>query len=335
MRQTLERILAMLVLIGLGVILGLALSKEHRTDYYMIIAVHDGTPHADDIFSVAELRIVYPDCDVVRTRNNKKLKQADIRVDVGMKYGPPSDFDHHQLSFSLTRKDGRPYASAGLIAKHFWKEITKGNNRDVFRRVDDSLFSYIDAGDCGVPTYTRIEPYQVFDLHSVIGQFIPHASTIKHLRKPEQQAFCDAKFMQAVEFAKDIILHEVAQAHLWVKDQDMIKRAIKSSLSKDPRLIILKRHCGWGRAVAQLAPEALFVVSHDEIAHTWSLQTVPIPGQQFSSKKLLPASWAGKRGKELVEITGISDAVFCHRARFLAIAKTKEGILEMADQVLS
>lgn len=324
----------MLVLVGIGVILGLALSKTPETEYVMIIAVHDGTPHADDIFSIATLRIIYPDCDVVRTRSNKKLKQADIRVDVGNKYQPPVDFDHHQISFNLTRKDGRPYASAGLVALHFWKELIKSNNKDVFRRVDDQLFSFIDAVDCGVETYTRLEPYRVFDLHAVLGQFIPHASTIKHLRKSEQRAFCDAKFMQAVDFAKNVIIHEVDQAHQWIKDQDMIKRAIKTSFTKDPRLIVLKRHCGWGQTVARLAPDALFVVSHDEVVRTWSLQTVPIPGQQFSSKKLLPASWAGKRSKELIEVTGIQDAVFCHRDRFLAVAKTKEGILEMADRVL-
>jgi len=48
----------------------------------------------------------------------------------------------------------------------------------------------------------------------------------------------------------------------------------------------------------------------------------------------LPKSWAGKRDRELEKITGVAGAIFCHRNLFLAVAKTKEAILQLAELAL-
>jgi len=49
---------------------------------------------------------------------------------------------------------------------------------------------------------------------------------------------------------------------------------------------------------------------------------------------LFPESWAGKNGKELAEITGVEDAIFCHNARFICSAKSKEGAMKLAQMAL-
>jgi len=51
----------------------------------------------------------------------------------------------------------------------------------------------------------------------------------------------------------------------------------------------------------------------------------------FENRKSFPESWAGKRGNELVLATGVSDAIFCHRGRFLTVAGSKEGALALAE----
>jgi uncharacterized UPF0160 family protein len=47
-------------------------------------------------------------------------------------------------------------------------------------------------------------------------------------------------------------------------------------------------------------------------------------------KKKLPEDWGGKRDEELQAVTGVKDAIFCHTGRFIAVAKSFEGIMEMA-----
>ncbi|WP_334169494.1 MYG1 family protein, partial [Timonella senegalensis] len=65
----------------------------------MIIATHNGKFHADDVFGVALLKQLYPDAQVVRSRDPKVLDQADIVLDVGGVYDVEARrFDHHQVS---------------------------------------------------------------------------------------------------------------------------------------------------------------------------------------------------------------------------------------------
>ena len=139
--------------------------------------------------------------------------------------------------------------------------------------------------------------------------------------------------MEAVEEAKQILMREITKARCWVIDQDLVTRAIETSKKSDSRFIILKRYAAWGEAVSRY-PEILFVLFYDESADNWVIQTVPEPGNRFSSKKLLPADWAGQEGAQFIRTTGISDAIFCHRSRFQARAKSKESVLEMVDRVL-
>jgi uncharacterized UPF0160 family protein len=54
----------------------------------------------------------------------------------------------------------------------------------------------------------------------------------------------------------------------------------------------------------------------------------------FENRKSLPAAWAGKRGKNLAEISGVSDAVFCHNALFMAVANSREGARKLAEFAL-
>ena len=187
MKQVVERILAMLVLVGIGFILGLATAKFQRLEQpQMIIGTHDGTPHADDIFAVAIILLVDSRYDVIRTRDKQLLQTADLRVDVGMKYEPPTDFDHHMPDFNIVRPDGRPYASAGLVGHHFWSYIIEGSH--VYERLDDKLLSSIDAVDCGIDTYTPISPYRVFDIQSYFAGYIPSAASLSGKPKSDRKS---------------------------------------------------------------------------------------------------------------------------------------------------
>ncbi len=86
----------------------------------MKASTHDGRFHADEIFALAVLNLFYPDLEIVRSRDEGVYKNADIIVDVGHVYEPDNlIFDHHQRSFALKRESGIPYASFGLVWKHY------------------------------------------------------------------------------------------------------------------------------------------------------------------------------------------------------------------------
>ena len=101
----------------------------------MKIAVHNGKFHADDVFACAIARLIYPSCDIIRTRDEIELSAVDMRIDVGGKNNPASnDFDHHMKGGAGERTNGVPYAACGLMWKHFGKQITP----------NDFVWNYVD-----------------------------------------------------------------------------------------------------------------------------------------------------------------------------------------------
>ena len=44
---------------------------------------------------------------------------------------------------------------------------------------------------------------------------------------------------------------------------------------------------------------------------------------------------AGWRAPDLVAVTGVEDALFCHAKRFLAVASSHEGITRLAELALA
>jgi uncharacterized UPF0160 family protein len=65
------------------------------------------------------------------------------------------------------------------------------------------------------------------------------------------------------------------------------------------------------------------------------MQAVPERLGDFTNRRSLPQAWAGLQAEELASLTGVEDAVFCHGARFLVVARTREGIRELARQALA
>ena len=85
----------------------------------MKASTHDGRFHADEIFALAVLKLIFPDLGITRSRDEIIYKNADIIVDVGHVYEPENlIFDHHQRGFLLKRESGIPYASFGLVWKN-------------------------------------------------------------------------------------------------------------------------------------------------------------------------------------------------------------------------
>src|SRR4051812_16043506 len=123
----------------------------------MKIITHSGNFHPDDVCAVAVLLLLYPDAEVVRTRDEKIITgkdKEDIVLDVGQRYEPENlYFDHHQEGGVPKRKNGIPYASFGLIWKHFGSQLS-GSERAA-NTIEEKLVWPVDSDDSGLDTYKR------------------------------------------------------------------------------------------------------------------------------------------------------------------------------------
>jgi len=103
--------------------------------------------------------------------------------------------------------------------------------------------------------------------------------------------------------------------------------------AQDPRVVELAENVPWKQVVVPGAPEALFVIYPKRQA--FGLEAVPRELGSFENRVDLPEAWAGLDGPELAQLTGVPDALFCHAKRFLAVARSREGVGALAKQALS
>jgi uncharacterized UPF0160 family protein len=88
----------------------------------------------------------------------------------------------------------------------------------------------------------------------------------------------------------------------------------------------------WKQVLVPEAPDALFVIYPKR--QGFGLESVPRELGSFENRRYLPESWAGLELEDLVAVTGVQDAVFCHARRFLAVARSHAGIERLAEIAL-
>lgn len=77
------------------------------------------------------------------------------------------------------------------------------------------------------------------------------------------------------------------------------------------------------------AAHILFVVNPR--GDDWTLNGIKLSNDTFEQRADLPAGWAGMTGAALEDASGVKGALFCHNARFIAVASSREAIMKMAD----
>ena len=295
---------------------------------------HSGVLHSDEGFGVATLDLLGILGILIRTRDPKALAECTRRLDVGGKYDPaPGDFDHHQKGGAGVRENGIPYASFGLVWRHYGTELC--GSEAVATLIDERLVQGIDALDCGhelIREYAH-QDVRVYSISDAISAFNPSWQ-----ENPKPEDF-DRQFLAAVEVAKAILQREIIRAKGDQEATSVVKEAYQRMVgSTSPlglKVLVLERFCPWQETLFDLDIEGViqFVVFPSETGD-WRIQVVPAAKGVFKARRDLPATWAGKRDEELAQLTDCKDAVFCHNARFIAGAKSKESILHMAELAL-
>lgn len=288
------------------------------------IVTHDSSFHTDDIFAVATVLLMYPDAQVVRSRDPEIQADADFVLDTGMVYDPARNrLDHHMPSGAGERENGIPYASFGLVWKEFGEKIAGGKREAEI--IDRSLIQPIDGHDNGVAVSKELfEGVREY----TIGDFL-NSYLLPSDKSPERLY---EVFMQCVGIAQDLLVREIGKAKAQAEGEKVVLGIYDKTLDK--RLIELPDgNLPWRYLLATL-PEPLYAV-YPRPDGQWGLKTVPDISKSYGhERKPLPESWAGKAGENLERISGVSGAIFAHAKRFMAAAKTREAILTLAKLAL-
>ncbi len=285
-----------------------------------ILVTHNGSFHSDDIFATATLSILFKDnIKVIRTRDSKLIEQADVVYDVGGIYDREKNrFDHHQEGGAGFHLNGTPYSSFGLVWEKYGEEIC--GSKEVANKIEDRLVSSIDANDNGINLFEvkgNIPPYTIQDL------FFSFRPSWK-----EEQDY-DKSFLVSVSFAKKIITREIIKMRDNLEAEHIVKKAYEEA--EDKRVIIFDDSYPWFEVINEYS-EPLYVISKK--GDTWRAEAVRREKNNFEVRKPFPVAWAGKRDDDIVKVTGVSDAIFCHNGRFLIVARSKEGIIALVEKAL-
>lgn len=305
------------------------------------IVTHSGSFHADDVTAGSILALhgrindsMY-DTDygkyIIRTRNPEIIAAADIVFDVGGVYDPLTDrFDHHQCDAPV-RDDGTPYSSAGLVWKHFGLSIVKGiltnccsdryfdgvNAQSIWDEIDCTMRS-LDLNDNGATVITD-----------------PTAQAILSLVKANALVYSledsiDRQYANTVSIVANLlyrtILHSVSKL--------ATRTRYAALLTGDATRWVVMPHNHMPRLadifdVRTECPNVLYEIHPTDDGY--SVKCVPASSDTpMVAKKLLPIEWAGANAAQLAGLTGVEDAIFCHKGRFVAAAQSLSGARALA-----
>ncbi|WP_461206004.1 MYG1 family protein [Clostridium sp. DL1XJH146] len=281
------------------------------------IGTHDGKFHADEVMATAILNEIF-EIELTRTRNKEKLNELDIVYDVN-----GGELDHHNVDKKL-RQDEIPYSSCGLVWEKFGRDViqVKAQNlkedeiEDIFNYVDRSLVEGIDALDNGV--WIDKTEIPLMNISTILSGFNP----LWYEDNNENE-----QFNKAVEFATAILNNKINFKISVLKAKEKVIKAYENREMK--QVLIIDTYCPYIDALKEVDKneEILFVIFKSKT--NYLLQAVR--GKDGEDIKKLPETWGGKREEELAEVTGVSDAVFCHTGRFIAGAVSLEGTKRLAQ----
>lgn len=277
----------------------------------LLVATHSGPFHADDVLAVALIRAFHdPEARLVRTRDAERIAEADVVVDVGAVYDPASGrFDHHQATYT------GPLSSAGMVLQ--WLAQTGAIAPGLEQKLRKGVVEYIDDVDNG-----RVAPKPHVPCFPRIVASLNNAA--------DDHASFDRAFEQASGFAI-LWLEGIAAEHAKVEEaRRVVGAAMAEAVARGSKVIELEAYLPWKGVYFEQGgvDHPTHYVLHPGTDGSWRIVAIPPKMGDFGQKRPLPEDWAGLTDEALEAVTGIPGSVFCHKNRFIAVFRTREGALE-------
>ena len=293
------------------------------------LVTHSGGFHADELLSSVVLARLYPSAKLKRTRDRTWLTPAPDKIiyDVGGDFDPAAQiFDHHQRPSPL-REDGQPYSSFGLIWAQYGREYLAAMNvpaddvEPIHLAFDTKFVLPIDLLDNGAMEPSVAGPLSPLTLPSLLG-------SLKPVFDDASPTADDDAFLTALPVARSFVEAFVNNLAAKARAKSVVEDAIATAGSS----AILELPMGMPyRSVLDKAgaEHILFVVNPR--GEDWTLNGIKLSHETFDQRADLPSGWAGLTDAALEAASGVVGAKFCHNARFIAVANSRDAILEMAD----
>lgn len=297
------------------------------------LITHSGGFHADELLSSVVLSELFPGATLTRTRDRDLTAPAEGRVvyDVGRIYDPAKRiFDHHQNGAPV-RADGAPYSSFGLIWAHFGmaylaaRAVPEEDREGIHAAIDTSFVLPVDLVDNGAMDPSEAGRLAPLTLPSLL-------ETLKPPFDSREEGADDLAFHAALTVARPLLEAAVAQAAAKRRAAKTVARAIEEAGSS--AILELPMGMPFRAGIEAAGADHLLFVIHPR-GTDWALNTIRKGSGTFENRADLPEAWAGLSDGELERATGVAGAIFCHKARFIAVARTREAILSMAQQAVA
>ena len=288
----------------------------------LTVATHSGTFHADDVFAFAILRAATAGAvELIRTRDGGLLAAADVVFDVGGVYDREARrFDHHMRD-KPTRPNGEPFSSAGLVWRDFGAAAIASLVPGASAEAVDKIVAKVDSG--------LVRDIDLMDN----GAMVPNPGHFSTMIEAFNPTFAEGEreetvaFHQAVETAALVLARVCARAHAATLAEAAVAEA--AGAAADPRIIVLERRVPWEDAVFDLGlNEALYVVR--PAGDAWTCSAIPPGRGSFAQRLPLPDAWGGLRDDAFAALSTVADATFCHPARFVCGARSRDGAVALA-----
>jgi len=272
-----------------------ALDFKTKTSRDIHTVTHDGVFHADEIFSIALLKLFHKNIFITRTRDPHILESAvnnpnTFVLDVGGVYSPKHlNFDHHQ--------DDAP-EGLSTIALLFFHLFPDYKTDKLLHKLYERLINGINEWDQG-KTDRKLFNHPLH-LPQVISGFNRFGTSGQ-----------DAQFLKAVDFAYKILGNEMNTASEVIRSEEIWEK--KKVLGNDT--VLLPEFCVFWRSVQGDTPKYKYIVQPGE--NKWSVMAVN------SDNHPLPQANETDKG-----------IVFQHKDRFVIVFENHKSAMKYVNKHL-
>lgn len=299
--------------------------------YVKKIYVHGSKFHLDDVLCAAMGKIMGYEYE--RTDDSNICSHVgpdDLVADVGRKYDGVRFFDHHQLEvpapqdiglslrfpFSKVAAAGMLWAAKGAeVIRAIDPSIKDENIQEIIDTIDLQVIGpsdRVDTGDGDIPS-------GVCTLSFFVSSMTPD--------EQDPEAF-NQRFKQIVEDSIEPFLRSIIKKLIFkISSRDYIANAP----IVDEKIIVFDRYVPWvSEVLHNMRFNSCLYVVFPSLRGGWHAQCIPIE-KSYQTRKSFPIKWAGATGQYFANLLGEKykpgDNFFCHNARFLIAAPTKEQVI--------
>lgn len=293
------------------------------------LVTHSGGFHADELLSSVVLTRLFPQAELLRSRDKQWITPSDEKIifDVGGSYDSEAQvFDHHQRPGPM-REDGQPFSSFGLIWAHYGRDylaaldVPVDDIEAIHTKFDTKFVLPIDLLDNGAIEPSVAGPLSIMTLPALLGSLKPVFDDMSPTAD-------DDAFFAALSIARSFVESQIRNLAAKARSKSIVLEAIAKAGTSP--ILELPMGMPYRSALEQTgADHILFVINPRGV--DWTLNGIKLSNDTFDQRADLPAAWAGLTDVALEDASGVKGAKFCHNARFITVASSREAILKMAE----